>query len=168
MGKVYAKKMVIIFNDHICVVQLLSHVRLFETQQTEAHQACLSITNFRSLLKFMSIESVIPPNHLILCHPLLLLPSIFPSIRVFSSESVLHIRCQSIGASTSASVLPMTIQNRFPLELTGLVSLQSKGLLSPVQSQESSPTPQFKGINSSVLSFFYGPPLTSIHDLEKP
>ena len=92
MGKVYAKKMVIIFNDHICVVQLLSHVRLFETQQTEAHQACLSITNFRSLLKPISIESVMPSNHIVLCHPLLLLPSIFPSIRVFSKESALYIR----------------------------------------------------------------------------
>jgi len=71
-------------------VQLLSHVQLFVTPWT-AHQASLSITNFRSLLKLMSIESVIPSNRFILCHPLLL-PSIFPSIRVFSSESVLRIR----------------------------------------------------------------------------
>ena len=70
----------------------LSHVRLFATLWTAALQASLSITNSRSLLKLMSIESVIPSNHLILCHSLLLLPSIFPSIRVFSSESVLHIR----------------------------------------------------------------------------
>ena len=73
-------------------VQSLSHVQLFVTPWTEAHQASLSITNSQSLLKLMSIESVIPSNHLILCHPLLLLPSILPSIKVFSSESVLHIR----------------------------------------------------------------------------
>ena len=76
----------------IVVIQLLTHVRVFVTPWTAAHQASLSITNPQSLLKFMSIKSVIPSNHLILCHPLLLLPSIFPSIRVFSNESVLHIR----------------------------------------------------------------------------
>ena len=73
-------------------VQLLSHVQLFETPWTAACQASLSITNSQSLFKLMSIESVMPSNHLILCHPLLLLPSIFPSIRVFSNESVLPIR----------------------------------------------------------------------------
>ena len=73
-------------------VQLLSRVRLFVTPWTAACQASLSITNSRSLLKLMSVESVVPSNHLILCCPLLLLPSIFPSIRVFSKESVLHIR----------------------------------------------------------------------------
>jgi len=73
-------------------VQSLSHVQLFETPWTVAHQASLAITNSLSLLKLMSIESVIPSNHLILCRPLLLLPSIFPSIRVFSHESVLRIR----------------------------------------------------------------------------
>ena len=73
-------------------VQSLIHVKLFVTPWSAAHQASLSITNSWSLLKFMSIKSVMPSNHLILCHPLLLLPSIFPSIRVFSSESVLHIR----------------------------------------------------------------------------
>ena len=73
-------------------VQPLSRIRLFATPWTVAHQASLSITNSRGLLKLMSIESVMPSNHLILCHPLLLQPSIFPSIRVFSKESVLHIR----------------------------------------------------------------------------
>ena len=73
-------------------VQLLSHVRLFATPWTAARQASLSITNFWSLLKLMSIKSVMPCNHLILCCPLFLLPSIFPSIKVFSNESVLHIR----------------------------------------------------------------------------
>ena len=81
----------------------------------------------KSLLKLMSIESMMLSNHLILCHALLLLPSIFPSIRVFSNESVLPIRCQSIGASTSVSVLAMNIQDCFPLRLTGLLFLLSKG-----------------------------------------
>ena len=76
----------------ISSLQLLSHVRLFATPWTAACQTSLSITNSRNLLKLMSIASVIPSYHLILCHPLLLLPSIFPSIRVFSDESVLHIR----------------------------------------------------------------------------
>ena len=92
-------------------VQLLSRARLFVTQWTTAYQASLSITNSRSLLKLMSIESVMPSNHLILCRPLLLPPSIFPSIRVFSNESVLHIRWPRTGASASASVLPMNIQH---------------------------------------------------------
>ena len=73
-------------------VQSLSHVQLFATPWTAAHQATLSITNSQSLLKLTSLKSVIPSNHLILCHPLLLLPSIFPSIRVFSDKSVLRIR----------------------------------------------------------------------------
>ena len=79
---------------YICIssVQLLSHVQLFATPWTAGHQASLSITNSQTLLKLMSIESVMPSNHLILCCPLLLLPSIFLSIRVFSNESVLCIR----------------------------------------------------------------------------
>ena len=96
-------------------------------------------------------------NHLILCRPLLLLPSIFPSIRVFSSESAFHIRWP-IRVSASASVLPMNIQDWFPLGWTGWIFLQFKGL------SESSPTPQFKSTNSSELSFLYGPTLTSIHN----
>ena len=105
-------------------VQSLSHVWVFATPWTAAHQASLSITNSWSLLKLMSIESVMPSNHLILCHSLLLPPSIFPSIRVFSNES----GGQSIGISASASVLPMNIQDSFPLGWTGWISLQSKGL----------------------------------------
>ena len=77
---------------HVVSVQSLSRVRLFVTPWTAAHQASLSISNSQSLLRFMSIESVMPSSHLILCHPFLLLPSIFPSIRVFSSELPLHIR----------------------------------------------------------------------------
>ena len=76
----------------LCSVQLLSSVQLFATPWTAARQASLSITNSQSLLKLMSIELVMPSDYLILCHLLVLLPSIFPSIRVFSSESVLHIR----------------------------------------------------------------------------
>ena len=109
-------------------VQWLNHVRLLVTPWTAAPQASLSITNSRSLPKLMSIEFVMPSNHLILCHPLLLLPSIFPSIRVFSSESAVHIRWQSIGVSASASVLPMNTQDCSPLGWTGWISLQSKGL----------------------------------------
>ena len=94
-------------------VPLLSHIQLFVTPRTAAHQASPSITNSQNLLKLRFIESVMPSSHLILCHPLLLLPSIFPSIRVFSNESVLglglSLSSQSIGASASVSVLPMNI-----------------------------------------------------------
>ena len=100
-----------------------------ETPWTAARQASLSITNSQSLLKLMSIELVMPSNHLILCHPLLLPPSVFPSIRVFSTESVLHIRWPKYWSfSFSASVLPANIQDCLPLGLTGLISLESKGL----------------------------------------
>ena len=92
-------------------VQSLNRVRLSATPWTAEPQASLSITNSWSLLKLMSIESVMPSNHLILCHPLLLLASIFPSTRVFSSESVLCISGQNIGVSASALVLPMNIQD---------------------------------------------------------
>ena len=93
-----------------------------------AHQASLSITNSWSLLKLMSISPVMPSNHLILCHPLLP-PSIFPSIRVFSNESVIRIRWPKYWSfSFPASVLPMNIQGWFPLGWTGLISLQHKGL----------------------------------------
>ena len=98
------------------------------TPWTAASQDSLSITNSQSLLKLMPIESVMPSNHLILCFPLLYLPSIFPSIRVFSNESVLRISGKNIGVSASASVLPMNIQDLFPLGSTGWISLQSKGL----------------------------------------
>ena len=100
----------------------------FVTPWTAARQAFLSITNSWSLLKFMSIESVMPPNHLILCRPLLLRPSIFPSIRVFSNESVLRIRWPK-DWSFSFSISPSNeYQDWFPLGWTGLISLLSKGL----------------------------------------
>ena len=110
------------------VVQSLSHVQLIATPWTAAHQASLSFTISRSLLRLMTIELVMSSNHLILCHSLLLLPSIFPSIRVFSSKLVLHIKWQSIGASALVSVIPMCIQFWFHLRLTGVISLLSKGL----------------------------------------
>ena len=100
----------------------------FVTSWTAARPASLCITNSQSLLKLMSIQLVMPSNNLILCRPPLLLSSIFPSIRVFSSESVIRIRGESIGVSVSASVLPTNIQDWFPLELIGLISLQSKEL----------------------------------------
>ena len=109
-------------------VQSLSRVPLFATPRPAAHQASLFITNSQTLLKLMSIASVMPSNHLILYRLLLLLPSIFPSTRVFSNESVLCISGQSIGVSASASVLPMNIQDWFLGGLTGLISLQSKWL----------------------------------------
>ena len=109
-------------------VQLLSRVWLFATPWTAACQASLSITNSWSLLKLMSIESVMPSNHLILCCPLLLLPSIFPSIRVFSNESALHIRWPKYWSFSFSTVLPMDIQGWLPLGLAVLISLLSKGL----------------------------------------
>ena len=110
------------------IVQLLSHVWLFVTPRTAACQPSLSITNYQSLLKLMSIKSVMPFNHLILCCPLLLLPSIFPSIRYFPVSQLSATGGQNIGASVLASVLPMNIQDWFPSGWTGWISLQSKGL----------------------------------------
>ena len=114
-----------------------------------------------SLLKLMSIELVMPSNHLILCHPLLLLPSIFPSIRVFSNESVPHIRWPKYW-SFSFSINPSN-------EYSGLISFRIDWLdfLAVRDSQKSSPRPQFKFICSSGLSFLCGPTLTSIHDYWK-
>ena len=108
-------------------IQLLSRVRLFETLWITAYQASLSITNSRSLPKPMPIESVMPSNHLILHSPLLLLPSIFPSIRVFYNESTLPMRWPKYW-SFSLSISPMNIQDWSPLGWTGWISLQSKGL----------------------------------------
>ena len=111
----------------ISSVQSLSHVRLFATPWTAACQVSLSITNTWSLLKLMSIESVMPSNSLILCCPLLILLSIIPMsqlVKIFVSGG------QNIGASVSASVFPMNVQDWFPLGLTCLISLQSKGLSS--------------------------------------
>ena len=114
----------------------------------------------QSLLKLMSIESVMPSSHLIHCHPLLLLPSIFPSIRVFSKESALHMRWPKYW-SFSFSIIPSK-------EIPGLSSFRMDWLdLLAVQGTLKSPTPQFKSINSLVLSFLHSPTLTSIHDHRK-
>ena len=152
------------FKTPFCVfssVQSLSRVQLFVTPWTAARQASLSITNSQSLFKLMSIKLVMPINHLILRHPLLL-PSVFPSIRVFSNESAVRIRWPKYW-NFSFSTSPST-------EYSGLISLsidwfallEVKGTL-----KESSPTPQFKSISSLALSFLYSPTLTSIRDYWK-
>ena len=146
------------FSLQLFVVPLISHVWLFVTPWTAAYQASLSIIS-QSLLKLMSIEPVMPSNHLILCDPFLLLPSIFPSSRVFSNESALCIRWPKYW-SFSFSI---SLSN----EYSGLISFRIDWfdlLASPRNSQESSPTPQFKSISSSGLSLLYGQTLTSIHD----
>ena len=129
------------------------------TLLTVAHQASLSITNSQSLFKVMSIESVIPSNHLILCHPLLLLPSIFPSIRIFSNESVLHIRWPKywrFGSSISPSN-----------EYSGLIGFRMNSLdLLAVQGTLKSLLQQFKSISSPVLSLLHSPTLISTRLLE--
>ena len=142
-------------------IQSLSCVWLFATPWTAACQTSLSITNSWSLLKLISIESEIPSNHFILCHPLLLLPSIFPSIRVFSNKSAFHIRWTKYW-SFSFNISPANEHSRlisFRMDWLDLLAVQG--------TQESSPTPQFKSINSSALSFLYGPTLTSIRDYWK-
>ena len=139
-------------------VQSLSRVWLFATPWISACQALLSITSSRSLLKLMPIESVMPSSYLILCCPLLLLPPLPPSIKVFSNESTLHMRWQSTRVSASASVLPVNTQDWSPSGWTGWISLQSKGL-STVFSNTTVQKHQFFG---TQLSF--SPTLTSIHD----
>ena len=112
----------------VSIVQSLRLVQLFATQWTAARQASLSSTIFQSLLKLMSIESMMPSKHLILCVPLLLLLQSFPASGSFPVNGLFTLGGQSIGASASASVLPMNIQGWFPLGWTGLISLLSKGL----------------------------------------
>ena len=123
-------------------------------------QDSLSLTISRSLLKFMSLESVMLSNHLILCRPLLHLPSIFPNIRVFSNESALHIRWPKFW---SFSISPSN-------EHSGLIYFRIDWfelLAVPRDSQQSSPAPQFESTDSSVLSLLYGLTLTSIYDYGK-
>ena len=115
------------FNS-ISSVQSLSRVQLFATPWIAAHQASLSITNSQSSPKLMCIESMMPSSHLILCRPLLLLPPIPPSIRVFSNVSILRMRWPKYWSFSSVLVLPMNTQDWSPLGWTGWISLQSKGL----------------------------------------
>ena len=143
---------------HFVVVQLLSYVRLFVTPWTAAHQASLSITDFQSLLKLLSIESVMPSNHFILCRLLLLLPSIFPNIRDFSNESALCIRWPKYW-SFSFSISPSN-------EYSGLSSFRIHWFdLLAVQEE------RFCNITVPKNQFFgaqlYSPTLTSIHDYWK-
>ena len=127
----------------------VSHVWLFATIWTAARQISLSITNSWILLKLMSIVSVMSSNHLILCHPLLLLPSIFPSVRVFSNESALCIRWPKYW-SFSFSISPSNEHSGLiSVRMDCWISLQSK------DSQESSPIPQFKNINSYIYISIY-------------
>ena len=137
---------------------LFSHVQLFETPWTAAHQASLSFTISWSLLKLMSIESVMLFNCLILCCPLLL-PSIFPSIKVFSNELALHIRWPNYRGFRF-SINPSR-------EYSGLISFRIDWFVSPCcprDSQEYFPAPQFESISSLVLTLLYGPTLTSVHE----
>ena len=139
----------------------LSHVRLFVIPGTAAPQASLSITNSWSLLKLMSIESVMPSNHLILCHPLLLLPPILPSIRVFSNESSLRMRWPKYW-SFSFNISPSN-------EYSALISFRMDwlDLLAVQGTLKSLLQYQFKSINSLALGFLYSPTLISIHDYWK-
>ena len=133
----------------------LSHVQLFATPGTASRQASMSITNSWNPPKPMSIQSVMPSNHLILCRPLLLLPSIFPSITIFSKESVLCLGWPKYWIF-SFSISPSNeYSGLISFRITGYISLQSKGL---------SRTLQLKSINSSALSFLYSPTVTSIQD----
>ena len=127
-----------------------SHIWLSAAPWTAAHQASLTFTISQSLLKLMSIESMMPSNHLLFCCLLLLLPSIFPSNGVFSMSQLFASSGWRIRASISASVLPMSIQDWFPLGLTGLISLQSKGLSRVFSSTT------VQSINSLALSVLYG------------
>ena len=138
-------------------VQSLSRVRLFATPRITARQASLSITNSRSSPKLMSIESVKSSSHLILCCLLLLLPPLPPSIRVFSNESTPRMGWPKYW-SLSFSIIPSK-------EHPGLIFRMDwlDFLVTPRDSHKSSPTPQFKSINSSALNFLHSPTFTSIH-----
>jgi len=142
-------------NNAFSSVQLLNHVQLFVTPCTAAHQSSLSITKSQSLLKFISIESVMKSNHLSLCRPVPFF-SCVQSVQASGSFTVSKFFTsggQSIGASASALVFSMNTQNWFPFRLTGLISLQSMWR-----------SRVFSNTNSLVLSLLYGPALTSILD----
>ena len=136
------------YSDQIRSDQLLSRVRPFVTPWIAARQDSLSITNSQTSLKLMSIESVMPSSYLIICCPLLFLPSIPPSIRVFSNELTLRMRWPKYWSLSLASVLPMNTQDWSPLGWTGWISLQSKGLPRVFSGTK------FKNISSLVLNLF--------------
>ena len=146
-------------NINFSSVQSLSHVQLFATPWIAPCRAFLSITNSQSLLRLMSIEPVMPSNHLILCHLLLLLPSIFPSIRVFSGESVLRIRWPKYW-SFNFNISPSNEHRgliSFSMDWLELLAVQ--GTLKSLLQHHSS-----KALIFLVLGFLYSPTLTSIHD----
>ena len=150
----------------------INQTPIFSVQLSSVTQSCLTLCDpmkrgmpglpvhhqLRESTQPMSVELVMPTSHLMLCRPLLLLLSVFPSIRIFSNESVLHIRWPKYW-SFSFSISPSN-------EYSGLISFRMDRLhlLAVEGTLESPPTPQFKSINSSVLSFLYSPTLTSIHD----
>ena len=142
------------------VVQLLSHGRFFVTPCTAEHQASLSTTS-RSLLKFIPIEWVRPSNHIILCCPLLLLPSVFPSIPVISNDSALPIRWPKYVSFS----LSISLSNEYSWLI--LFRMDWLDLLAVQGTQEPSPTPQLESITSSALSLLYGPTLISIREYWK-
>ena len=146
------------FSKCVVVIQPLTHVRLFMSPWTAACQAPLSPTICQSWLQFMSIESVMLSNHLMLCHPLLLLPSLFPSIRVISNELALPNKWPEYW-SFSFGISPFN-------EYSGLISFRIDwfDLLAVQRTLKSSPTPQFQSINPSALSLLCSSNLTSIHD----
>ena len=158
LSKIVKYKMTVWVVYQLSSVQSLSRVRLFATPWIAAHQASLSITNSWSSPKLLSIELVMPSTHLILCCSLLLLPLIPPSVWIFSNESTLHMRWPKYW-SFSFSISPSK-------EHPGLISFRMDwlDLLAVQGTLKSPPTPQFKSINSSALSFLHSPTLTSIHD----
>ena len=156
-------RMVLSYGGNFVVVQSLSHVQLFVIPWTAAWQGSLSFTISWSWLKLMFIALIKPSNNLILYHPLLLLPSIFPGIRIFSNESALCIRWpkyQSFSISPSNEYSGLI---SFRIDWFDLLALKRLSR----DSQETSPAPQFKSIDSSVLSLLYGLMVTSIHDYQK-
>ena len=144
------------FAEMFSSVQSVSHVRLFAAPWITARQASLSITNSRSLPKLMSSESVMPSSHLILCRPLLLLPPIPPSIRVFSSESTLRMRWPKYWSFSFSISLSKEHPGLISFRMDGWISLHSQGTLKSLLQHHSS--------KASALSFLHSPTFTSIHD----
>ena len=147
---------------YVSSVQPLSGVWLFATPWIAACQASLSITNPQSSLRLTSIESVMPSSHLILCHPLLLLPPIPPTSRVFSSESTLLMKWPKYWSFSFSIISSKEHPGLISFRMDWLDLLAVQGTLKSL-----SPTPQFKSINSSALSLLHSPTLTSIHDYWK-
>ena len=147
-----------LFSVQFSSVHSLSRVRLFATPWIAAHQASLFITNSRSSLRLMSIESVMPSSHFILCRPVFLLPPIAPSIRVSSNESTLLMGWPKYWSFSFSIILSKEHPGLISFRIDWLDLLAVQGTL------KSSSIPQFKSINSSVLSFLHSPTLTSLHD----